>query len=62
MKRTIFRIIDKTGSSKDKQGNAYGFFLGNEKELCEQYCMDNGFDYQQDEIIVCSPVESEVKE
>ena len=52
MKKIIFVIIDKNGNAIDENGRAYGFFAGNEEELCKAYCKANGFDYKKSTITV----------
>lgn len=53
MTRQILVVVDKEGNAKDKNGNAYGFFLSNEKELCESYCKAYGFKYETRKINIC---------
>ena len=52
MKKIIFVIIDKNGNTLDENGRAYGFYAGNEEELCKAYCKANGFNYKKSIIIV----------
>lgn len=46
--RTVYFVVtDKLGNPKDKKGNPYGWYLGNEEELCKRYCEAHGLGYQK---------------
>ena len=47
MKKMIYIITDKNGKTTDEKGNGLGWFAGNEKELCENYCKANGLTYKE---------------
>ena len=51
-KRIILIVTDKNGNTKDKRGNPYGYYLVDERELCEQYCRANGLIYKEEIVTI----------
>lgn len=50
MKREVLTLIDYQGNTKDKSGSVYGFFLSDEKDLCEAFCNENHLKYRKDTV------------
>lgn len=46
-KKHIFVVTDKNGNTKDGKGNAYGWYMANEEELCKAYCERHGLTYHK---------------
>lgn len=54
MKKDVIHYVvtDKKGNTKDERGLTYGYFMQNEKKLCEAYCKENGLSYKEEVIEV----------